>query len=59
MEWASAMSPAPAEAARLRHRPLSEIVRDTDAWATDEVLVERVGLSAEREADLLARWHAR
>ncbi|MDX6326066.1 MAG: hypothetical protein QOK15_2420 [Nocardioidaceae bacterium] len=59
VEWASAMSPARAEAAGLRHRPLSEIVQDTAAWATDDVLVDGVGLTAAREAELLARWHAR
>jgi 2'-hydroxyisoflavone reductase len=59
VEWASAMSPARAEAAGLRHRPLAEVVRDTAAWATDDVLVDGVGLTAAREAELLARWHAR
>jgi 2'-hydroxyisoflavone reductase len=56
VEWASAMSPARAEAAGLRHRPLSEIVRATADWATDEVLVDGVGLAADREAELLTRW---
>ena len=55
-DWESAMSPARAEAAGLRHRPLSETVRDTAAWATDDHLVEGVGLTAAREAELLARW---
>ena len=59
VEWASAMSPARAEAAGLRHRPLSEIVRDTAAWATDDRLVAGVGLTAAREEELLTRWHAR
>ena len=52
----SAMSPARAEAAGLRHRPLSETVSDTAAWATDDHLVDGVGLTAAREAELLARW---
>ena len=55
-DWQSAMSPARAEAVGLRHRPLSETVRDTAAWATDDHLVEGVGLTADREAELLARW---
>ena len=55
-DWQSAMSPARAEAVGLRHRPLSETVRDTAAWATDDHLVEGVGLTATREAELLARW---
>ena len=59
VEWASAMSPARAEAAGLRHRPLSEIVKDTAAWATDDLLRDGVGLTADREAELLERWHAR
>ena len=60
VDWQSAMSPARAERAGLRHRPLSEIVRDTAAWATDDHLVDGVGLTAAREAELLARWtHSR
>ncbi|HEX6151407.1 NAD-dependent epimerase/dehydratase family protein [Nocardioides sp.] len=55
-DWESAMSPARAEAAGLRHRPLSETVRDTASWATDDHLVEGVGLTAARETELLARW---
>ena len=56
VDWESAMSPARAEAAGLRHRPLSESVRDTAAWATDDRLVDGVGLTVAREAELLARW---
>ena len=56
VDWESAMSPARAEGAGLRHRPLSEIVRDTAAWATDDSLVDGVGLTAAREAELLALW---
>jgi len=59
VEWASAMSPARAESAGLRHRPMAEIVRDTATWATNERLVDGVGLTAAREAELLNRWHAR
>jgi 2'-hydroxyisoflavone reductase len=56
VEWQSAMSPARAEAAGLVHRPLAEIVRDTAAWATDDDLVDGVGLKPALEAELLARW---
>jgi 2'-hydroxyisoflavone reductase len=56
VDWESAMSPARAEAAGLRHRPLSETVRDTAAWATDDRLPAAVGLSPARETELLARW---
>lgn len=55
-DWESAMSPARAEAAGLRHRPLAETVADTAAWVTDDCLVDGVGLTAAREAELLARW---
>jgi 2'-hydroxyisoflavone reductase len=55
-EWVSAMSPARAEAAGLRHRPMAEIVHDTAAWVTDDLLVDGVGLTARREAELLAQW---
>jgi 2'-hydroxyisoflavone reductase len=56
VEWQSAMSPARAEEAGLRHRPLAEIVRDTSAWATDDRLVDGVGLTSALEAELLSRW---
>jgi 2'-hydroxyisoflavone reductase len=56
VDWRSAMSPARAEAAGLVHRPLAEIVRDTAGWATDDQLVEGVGLTPALEAELLARW---
>ncbi|GAA1477750.1 SDR family oxidoreductase [Nocardioides aestuarii] len=54
-DWASAMSPARAEAVGLRHRPMAEIVRDTAAWVTDARLVGGVGLTPEHEAELLDR----
>ncbi len=54
VDWQSAMSPARAEAAGLGHRPLSETVRDTAAWATDDRLVDGVGLTSARETELLA-----
>jgi 2'-hydroxyisoflavone reductase len=56
VDWQSALSPARAEAAGLRHRPLSETVRDTAGWATDDRLADGVGLTAAREAELLERW---
>ncbi len=43
-------------AAGLRSRPLAETLRDTLALAEP---VEGVGLTPEREAELLAAWHAR
>jgi 2'-hydroxyisoflavone reductase len=58
-DWQCAMSPTRAEAAGLRHRPLPETVRDTAAWATDDHLVAGVGLTADAEAALLARWRSR
>jgi 2'-hydroxyisoflavone reductase len=58
-EWQSAMSPARAEQAGLRHRPLADVVRDTAEWVTDERLAAGVGLSAERESELLERWRSR
>ena len=45
-----------AHGAGLRHRPLEDTVRAT----LDEAeLADGVGLAAEREAELLAAWHAR
>ena len=51
-------------AAGLTFRPLSETVRDTLAWwehvdAERKSKPMRSGLTAEREAELLAKWHAR
>lgn len=47
-----------AERAGLTHRPLSETVADTLAWAQAAGLRRplAVGLTREREAELLARW---
>ena len=49
-------------AAGLRFRPLNETVRDTLAWnetRPDERRTNlRAGISAEREAEVLAAWHA-
>ncbi len=57
-DWQCAMSPVRAEAAGLRHRPLPETVRDTAAWATEDQLVAGVGLTADAEVALLARWRS-
>jgi len=47
----------------LRSRPLDEIVRDTLAWhetrPAERKAALRSGISPEREAELLAAWHAR
>jgi 2'-hydroxyisoflavone reductase len=58
-EFALAMSSARAEAAGLTHRPFADVVRDTLAWATahpDQATNPRIGLSPEREQELLAAW---
>jgi 2'-hydroxyisoflavone reductase len=43
----------------LSFRPLAKTVRDTLAWRGDGELNEDVGLSSEREAELLERWRRR
>jgi 2'-hydroxyisoflavone reductase len=56
-----------AVAAGLRFRPLAETARDTLAWARTAgppppksgVQLGAVGMAPEREAELLAAWHAR
>ncbi len=56
-----------AVAAGLRFRPLAETARDTLAWARTAgppppksgVRLGAVGMAPEREAELLAAWHAR
>ena len=42
----------------LSFRPVEDTVRDTLAWRGDGPLDEGVGLSSEREAELLRRWRA-
>ncbi|MBL9075895.1 MAG: NAD-dependent epimerase/dehydratase family protein [Planctomycetes bacterium] len=52
---------ARAIAAGLRFRPIADTVRDTLQWAKTERggrPFERTGVPAEREAALLAKWHA-
>lgn len=58
-EWSLALSGTRAEAAGLCHRDLVATVRDTAAWARDDLLVAGTGLAADREADLMARWSRR
>jgi 2'-hydroxyisoflavone reductase len=43
----------------LSFRPLEETVRDTLAWRGDGALSNDVGLSRERESELLERWRGR
>jgi 2'-hydroxyisoflavone reductase len=60
-ELALAMGTSRAEAAGLTHRPFAEVVRDTLAWAEahpDQATNPRVGLSPEREQELLRAWSA-
>ena len=55
----SAASPAAAVAAGLRHRPFTDTIRDTLDWCRTQQQPAAPGLSPEREAELLAQWHAR
>jgi 2'-hydroxyisoflavone reductase len=54
---------ARATAAGLRHRPIGETIVDTDAWfqtlPEERRATLRAGMSAEREAEVLAAWHKR
>lgn len=54
---------ARAVAAGLDHRPIDVTVRDTLAWwraqPGERRAALKAGLTAKREADLLAAWHAR
>ncbi|MDA0373018.1 MAG: NAD-dependent epimerase/dehydratase family protein [Planctomycetota bacterium] len=47
----------------LRFRPVADTIRDTLAWAEEESarrpMFRRTGLPPEREAEVLAAWHAR
>jgi 2'-hydroxyisoflavone reductase len=55
-----AVDSSAARAAGLDSRPLSASVRDTLEWDRKRPLAERrERISAEREAELLRRWHAR
>jgi len=60
-EWSLAMANDRAEAAGLTHRPFSETVRDTLAWARanpDQATNDQWGLAPEREQQLLDAWLA-
>jgi nucleoside-diphosphate-sugar epimerase len=59
-EFALALDPAAAYATGLAPRPLEDTVRDTLAWveSSGDMTREGVGLDPQREAELLARWHA-
>ncbi|WP_151084184.1 NAD-dependent epimerase/dehydratase family protein [Nocardioides cynanchi] len=60
-ELALAMGTSRAEATGLTHRPFADVVRDTLAWAQahpDQATNPAVGLSPEREQELLAAWTA-
>jgi 2'-hydroxyisoflavone reductase len=60
-ELALAMGTARAEATGLTHRPFAEVVRDTLAWAEahpDQATNPQVGLTPEREQELIAAWTA-
>ena len=60
-EWSLAMATRRAEDAGLTHRPFAEVVRDTLAWAEahpDQATNPRIGLTPERERQLLDTWFA-
>ena len=40
-------------------RPVADTARDTLAWLRETPDATRTGLSREREAEVLAAWHAR
>ena len=48
----------PADAG-LTVRPVADTARDTLAWLRETPDAPRTGLSREREAGVLAAWHAR
>jgi nucleoside-diphosphate-sugar epimerase len=61
-EYAGLMSRdvAPARAAGLRTRPVADTARDTGAWLAGQPdAVDRCGLPAAAEAEVLAGWHGR
>lgn len=53
------VSLARALSAGLRLRPLGETCADTARWAGDSPLPDGIGLTAEREAELLLAWRGR
>ena len=54
-----AHDPAPSYAAGLVLRPLEDTARDTLAWLRSAPDAARTGISRDREAEVLAAWHAR
>lgn len=54
-----AADPGAALATGLQPRALGETIRDTLAWLREQKQPDQPGLDPHREADLLARWHAR
>ena len=52
-----AADPGRATATGLSPRPLADTIRDTWAWAQTVDRPASAGLAADREAELLARWH--
>jgi 2'-hydroxyisoflavone reductase len=54
-----AADPGAAIATGLQARPLSETIRDTLDWLREQKQPDQPGVDADREADLLRRWHAR
>ena len=54
-----AHDPTPSLAAGLRPRPVAETARDTLAWVRAHPDAAVGGITREREAELLAAWHAR
>ena len=57
--WAMAANPAKAYGTGLSPRPLVDTARDTLAWIRTVEQPAGVGLSPDREVELLAAWHAR
>ena len=49
----------PSRAGGLTARPIAETARDTLAWLRETPDATRTGLGREREAEVLAAWHAR
>ena len=58
LEWLGAVDPAAATARGFAPRDLADTARDTLDAAATTPLVDGVGPAADREAELLAAWHA-
>jgi 2'-hydroxyisoflavone reductase len=57
--WTMGVDPAKAYGSGLSPRPLAETARDTLRWTATVEQPTGVGLDPDREAQLLAAWHAR